>query len=472
MKKYINLGCIISVCLYTLINFIKIIYQADWLMHLLSVSGLLVLLFSLLHISLQRLLLPLFIIMITVIVHITSIDESIFQYVWEGIRQMHSLIALLVIVPIVSWVLEEERYIEEVVASLRNILKSSKLFFVSMISITQIISYFLLFGAIPIVYQFIQSILKNKRGDEWESYKSTAVLRGFALSSIWVISMPSFVFAVESSGASLAFTILQGFFISISGICISVLFVYFKERFHGINLSIEIQEEIERAIPHTSNGARLTPRLFEFIILFILLFGSILVINGLVDWGLLLIIPIVILIWTFSYFLAKRKIHTLCQKSKLYLIQGIPKKSQEISILLSAGLLIYTLNTSGLGNAVIDRMAIIVNIFPFMNILMILPFVMVILGFLGLGPTTAMVLVGGLLQQVYLPLPPELIVISLTMGSAITIMLSPSTIPLIILSASNGLSIFKNGFKFNLGFTFIFYLFVEVYIQLMLLIYY
>jgi hypothetical protein len=472
MKSCIHWGFIISACLYTLINFIEFFYHAEWLLHSLSMVGLLALLLALLYNDLKKLALPLFIIIIAIVVNITSIEGSMLQNVWEGIRQMRSLISLLLIVPIVSWVLNEEPYIEEVVAFLRNILNSSRLFFVSMMSITQIISYFLLFGAIPIVYQFIQSILKNKKGEEWQHFKSTAVLRGFALSTIWVISIPSFAFAVESAGASLPLTILQGFFISIGGIFLSVLFAYFEEKKYGVNLSAELQKEIDRVIPHTTNGKLPSRRVIEFITLFFSLFGTVLVINGLVEWDLLMIIPLVILIWTFSYFVIKHKFHTLIQKSKQYLSQGIAKKSQEFSILFSAGLLIYSLHVSGLGDVIFNGIFYLTNTYPFLNTLMILPLVLIILGFLGLGPLTVMVLVGGILQHVHLPYPPELIVLSLTLGSAITIMLSPLIMPLIVLSASNGLSIFKNGFKFNLGYAFAFYLFVEVYIQLMVFFFY
>jgi Ca2+/Na+ antiporter len=150
----------------------------------------------------------------------------------------------------------------------------------------------------------------------------------------------------------LLLSIVQGFFISIGGICLSVLFAYFEEKKYGVNLSAELQKEIDRVIPHTTDGVLPTRRVVEFIILFFSLFGTVLVINGLVVWDLLMIILFVILIWTFSYFVIKRKVHTLIQKSKQYLTQGITKKSQEFSILFSAGLLIYSLNVSGLGDLI------------------------------------------------------------------------------------------------------------------------
>lgn len=76
-----------------------------------------------------------------------------------------------------------------------------------------------------------------------------------------------------------------------------------------------------------------------------------------------------------------------------------------------------------------------------------------------------MVLVGGILQGAQLPCPPELIVLCLTVGSAITVFLSPFILPIIVLGQSNGLSMWKNGF--NIGYSIAFYIVVQVYLMIM-----
>jgi len=90
-----------------------------------------------------------------------------------------------------------------------------------------------------------------------------------------------------------------------------------------------------------------------------------------------------------------------------------------------------------------------------------------LLGFLGLGPLTVMVLVAGILDSMALPYPPELIVLAITSGSVLSILLSPVIMPLIVLSASNGLSLFTNGIKFNWKYCIVFYIIVQIYLQLM-----
>ncbi|WP_255585162.1 hypothetical protein [Virgibacillus saliphilus] len=69
------------------------------------------------------------------------------------------------------------------------------------------------------------------------------------------------------------------------------------------------------------------------------------------------------------------------------------------------------------------------------------------------------------MESIHLPYPPELIVLAITSGSAISILLSPLIMPLIMLSGSNGLSGFKNGVVFNWKYAVVIYVMVQVYMQ-------
>src|SRR5699024_4049686 len=104
---------------------------------------------------------------------------------------------------------------------------------------------------------------------------------------------------------------------------------------------------------------------------------------------------------------------------------------------------------------------------PWLNALYLLPLIVVLLGFIGLGPLTVMVLVAGILHSLALPYPPELIVLAITSGSVISIILSPVIMPLIIISSLNGLSLFTNGIKYNWKFCLVFFIVTQIYIQFM-----
>ncbi|WP_404455028.1 hypothetical protein LG329_06745 [Virgibacillus necropolis] len=467
MKRFITWGLKLSISFYALLHFFTYFYEVEFLLDLLSVSGLLTLLFAGMMLTVKKFKLPLFLFLVGVMVLIFS-EGSAIAGLFNGILQMRSIIGLLIIVPMIGWVLREEPYIEEILVFAHKGIDSSRKFYFGIVSFTQVISYFLLFGSIPMMYQFINTILKNQKGEAWENFKGTALLRAFALSTLWVISIPSFIFAVETLGASLWIAVIQGFGIAILGSVVAVIFSYFQEKRYGVDLTAALQTEIDSVLLHYPNRGEIKKNVFEFLLLFISLFGTIFLLHAIFSAKLMMTIPIVVVVWTCVYYLAKKRTRKLVKETRRYFANDMVKQSYQLCILLSAGVVIYALNQTGFGLTVIGGIQYTQEIFPFINFLYLLPFIVILLGFLGLGPLTVMVLVAGLLETISLPYPPELIVLSITSGSVISILLSPVIMPVIVLSASNGLSLLKNGIKFNLKYAIVFYIIVQVYIQTMI----
>ncbi|WP_053220060.1 hypothetical protein [Virgibacillus senegalensis] len=377
---------------------------------------------------------------------------------------MRSLIALLLIVPIIGWILREEPYIDAIMNAAHKLLNTGRKFYFGIMLVNQLIAYFLLFGCIPMMYQFIHEFMRDKTGEAWEYFKGTALLRSFALTTLWVVSIPSFAFAVDHLGASLGWTIAQGLMISLAGMGLAVWFASRKEKQYGIDFTSGIQSEIAKLVEPKEKGQS-RRQVLEFAVLFVSLFTTIFLLHLLMGWGLLIVIPPVIVIWTIGYFVIKKRTGRLASQARQYFVQEMKHKSQQFSLLLAAGMLIYAVNESGAGNYLVEGLFYLEDTVPFLNFLVILPFTTIFLGFLGLGPLTVIVLVAGILQNVEMPYPPELVVLSLTSGSVISVLLSPVILPIIILSATNGLSILKNGFRFNLGYSIVFYFMVQIYIQ-------
>lgn len=450
--------------LYIVLFYVTRSFQNDDLLMILSLLGVLSLLFSFFYLTARKRFLPLFLILFAFFILITS-QSSLLEGLLQGFRQMTSLIAILLIVPIISWILDEEPYIEKIMALAGNFLNTSRRFYFGIMMITQILSFFLLFGSIQTVYQFIQGLLGNRKGEAWENFKGTALLRAFSLCTLWVISIPSFVFIVNFLDASLWLSMLQGAFISLGAVIIAVIFSHFEEKHYNIDITSALKEEIEKAIGSQVRG-KLSREVIEFICLFILIFGTIFFLHGVFGLEILLIIPPVILSYTLLYFFSKRRFTSLRKNVRHYFTGYLESKSQQFSILLSVGLVIVALNLSGWGEMLIDGILVMEETIPFINILSILPFVPMVLSFFGIGPLPVLVLVGGVLQHVALPYPPELLVLSITSGSVISALLSPFILPAIVLSSENGLSIFKNGFQFNILYAVAFYTFVQAYLQI------
>ncbi|TGB04952.1 hypothetical protein [Halobacillus salinus] len=465
MIQHAKKGYTFFISLYVIMHFIVYFTGSGTLSIVLSLFGLAAFSLGYFFLPVKQAGISLLLLVIALLVHFSA-GTSLLEGVESGFTVMSGLIALLLIVPTISWVLEEKPYIESVINFAQNLLNTSRKFYFGMMVITQIISYFLLFGSIPMVYGMINDFLSNQKGEAWENYKGTALLRAFSLTTMWVVSIPSFIFAVDALGASLSLSILQGFFISLAGILLSVMFSYYQERHYGVDLTEGIQEELDKIAEHKKQDTRGNRDALEFAFLFVTLFGSIFFINAITDVKLLNIIPIVIVGWVILYFIIRRRGSAITENGNVYLKESIPNKAQQFSILLAAGFLINSVNQSGYGKYIIDGLFYVTDAVPFLNFLLVLPFVVIILGFIGLGPLTVIVLVSGILQGVELPYPPEIVVLGITSGSVISIMLSPLILPSIILSSVNKLSIIKNGLLFNYKYAIAFYVMVQIYLQL------
>ncbi|MTD31407.1 hypothetical protein GIW82_10125 [Planomicrobium sp. YIM 101495] len=459
------IGFTISISIYVLVHFYTYFFPTPFLQSVLPTFGWLAVLFAGLLLPLAKIRLQVFLLAAAVVVLFVFSDDPA-SSLWAGILQMRSLIGLLLVVPMISWVLKEEPYIQEIMGASKRLLGSSKRFYAGLMAMTQVIAHFLLFGAVPMMYRFIDSFLTEQKDEAWENFKGTAILRGFALSTMWVISIPSFIFAVEALGATLWKSLLLGLFFASLGTGLSVLFARHQEKAYGMDFSAVLQREMTKAAESSRNEGRVNRDVGEFVFLFVSLFGTIFVVHEVTGLEFLLTIPLVIIGWTLLYFLLKSRPANFVADSRRYLSTGIANQAQQFSILLSAGVLIYALNESGIATGLVDGMNSLSEAVPFLNILLLIPFLVIILGFVGLGPLPVVVLVAGILEAAALPYPPELIVLAVTSGSVISILLSPFVMPIIILSSLNGLSGVRNGLRFNLPFAIGFYLLVQLFIQL------
>lgn len=463
MQSIISLGIRISIVLFTFLHFTTYFFDNRLFTSILSISGLGIFIFTILNLRIKHIKMPFGLLVIGLIILVFSEGFAVGGLL-NGLVEMRNMIGLLVVVPMISWVLRSEDYIESIMSFAHNLLDTSRKFYFGIISFTQIIAYFLLFGSITMMYQFVNGILKNEHGEPWENYKGTALLRGFSLSVMWVISIPSFAYVVESMDASLGISILQGLGMSIIGIIIALIFSYFEEKRYGVDLTAGIQMEIDDVLSH-ANQRYVKWNVIEFLVLFLSLFGSILILQVYIHIELLVLIPLVVIIWIVSYYMIKRKPKQLTQEIYSYVSKNIEYQAYQVCMMLGAGILIYSLNQTTFAQIVVDGIYSLQESIPLLNILYFLPFIIIILGFFGLGPLTVMVLVAGILESIHLPYAKDLIVLVITSGSTISILLSPLIMPVIVLSSENGLSALKNGIRFNWKYAIVIYVIVQLYVQ-------
>src|SRR5699024_10870979 len=129
-------GLSLSITIYGLLHFITYFYENTFLLGVLSLAGAGILLFSTIIFSVKKLKLPLGLVVVGFFVLFIA-DTPFLSGVQHGLLQMRNVIGLLIIVPLISWVLREEPYMEAIVGYGNNLLNTSRRFYLGVISFTQ-----------------------------------------------------------------------------------------------------------------------------------------------------------------------------------------------------------------------------------------------------------------------------------------------------------------------------------------------
>jgi hypothetical protein len=363
----------------------------------------------------------------------------------------------------IGWILKQERYIETVYYYMSKALKNSTSYFLSFAVLVQMTGYFMLAGAVVLIHQFVETLLKGKEGAGWEYLKDSSIMKGYGLTAMWSVSLPSFAYAVSIVEASLLRTQLLGIGLSMIGLVLAALDYWLFEKRNGHSLTPEINQHIRQFGQYS-----MSPKLvYELLVLFISLFATILIVHEGFNIDLLVSVPVIVVLFAIIYFWYKGKLNLFGQKVAGMVKGDMARNSQETGLILCAGILIYTMRTSEVGSSLFTWIYDQASSVPWLDFLFVLPLFILFLGLMGISPMTIMVLLSGLLLNVSLPYPPELVVLSLGLGNALCLMLSPFTVTVVMMSSANDKPLYENSIKLNLPFAVLFYFVGLIYLWIM-----
>jgi len=444
-------------------------FHFPWMLDGLSIFGLIILLCFFILTSSRRALLPLILTAAAVLVLWRSTGGDGFAgHLFEGFRYTRLLLPVLLVFPMFSWVLKLEPYVESIMVWAGRRLRNGRRMHFVLFAVTQFISSFLMIGAIHFMYRWMHTLLEKKTAPEWEEFKGTIALRGFALATLWVITIPSLSYVVSVFHANVAVMMAQGLAFALIGVWLTILIQGRRDRKTGTRLSEELFAQL-RANESKAAEQRTGANVREFLLIFLVLMAVIFAMHGLTGLPLLYLVPVILFPGVALIFIAKRKGKQFAGELKAYLFRELPFRSYEMGFFVATGLFIHAMNTSGWSEAIVTTIHNATDHAQLINMPLLLPWIIVGLSFMGLTPLTNMVLLGGLIQSIHLPYPPELIAFSMAVGSMMGHILSPITVAAIVLSAANGKSPWFNSVRSNWAFALIFYAVSQLYVQTMLL---
>src|SRR5690625_1052590 len=115
MRIAIAYGLRISILLYTLAHIINSFSEYLQLLQVLSISGIAMIIFVLLSISISDLKLSIFNLIIATTILLYADDNHLYG-LFVGVREMRHIIGLLVVISLIKWVLQEENYVEDMMS--------------------------------------------------------------------------------------------------------------------------------------------------------------------------------------------------------------------------------------------------------------------------------------------------------------------------------------------------------------------
>ena len=460
MRAFIDKVFVHSLILFILAYFISTIWTEVIFLHAMSAAGFIMLISILIVMPKRVLVLP--ILLISFSIAIVWLTSSPLGILWSGLREMSSIIPLVILITLISWIISHRPYVKALLSRGQNRIHTPIRFYTFTVAISHFISSFMTVGGIVFTFQMFQNLKRTETSNQaWDFTLSTAIMRGFTLTVLWTAVHPAFAYVIAGTNAPLIPTVLKGLGLALIGLVLAIFIFKFQMNQRKINVDV---------VPDFKNdmNERLDGLVWKFLIWVALLMGGIYTFNQGLDVNILLAVPVVIMVVTTLYFVCNRALAEYKQRWWRLMTVDLGNKKKEMILILSAGLLVGALKETGYGEVLFGYFLTGIDWLN-LNVLIGLTFVVILLGFCGFPPIPAMVLLSGILMGIPGGYSTDLVALSLLLGVAVTLVIAPVTVPLLLISSQNKRSLAENGFRWNIVFGVSLLIVGIVYIQVLTL---
>ncbi|GAE37401.1 hypothetical protein [Halalkalibacter akibai] len=460
MRAFIDKVFVHSLILFILAYFISTIWTEVIFLHAMSAAGFIMLISILIVMPKRVLVLP--ILLISLSIAIVWLTSSPLGILWSGLREMSSIIPLVILITLISWIISHRPYVKALLSRGQNRIHTPIRFYTFTAAISHFISSFMTVGGIVFTFQMFQNLKRTETSNQaWDFTLSTAIMRGFTLTVLWTAVHPAFAYVIAGTNAPLIPTVLKGLGLALIGLVLAIFIFKFQMNQRKINVDV---------VPDFKNdmNERLDGLVWKFLIWVALLMGGIYTFNQGLDVNILLAVPVVIMVVTTLYFVCNRALAEYKQRWRRLMTVDLGNKKKEMILILSAGLLVGALKETGYGEVLFGYFLTGIDWLN-LNVLIGLTFVVILLGFCGFPPIPAMVLLSGILMGIPGGYSTDLVALSLLLGVAVTLVIAPVTVPLLLISSQNKRSLAENGFRWNIVFGVSLLIVGIVYIQVLTL---
>ncbi len=336
--------------------------------------------------------------------------------VWiSSINSMTNIVAILAAMQTVAIPFSMGRYNKSLRTWMEKAFRSERPLFSFSMLIAHILTIFLTMGAVPFSVAVLDDTVKA-HATEPTRFLSSAISRGFILALLWAPSATNLILTVQATGVQWSKLLLPGIIMALLGFGLS----YWVEILPGGILYKKVDFAISTNSVDGERGRSIFHVVFAVcaIIFLVLTLELLHVSTGYIR--ILIAGLVVSLIWSLIIYDKE----SFRSASKEYWNDGLLKVKDTGPFFVAIGFFAGALEASGLLNVVMPFVHAGVDWLG-MGAVVVIPFVMILLAIIGLHPFITIVFFGKILSMASISIPPLTIALSLSMGGAISYMISP-----------------------------------------------
>ena len=400
-------------------------------------------------------------------------DRSEFGSYLQAFLPLGDIIVLVSLAHVLILLLQIRQYAPHLLGILRQFVRDASQMSIWSSVLTHTIASAGSLTGLLIVYEMLRpgvigpepSRLTDPSAEPMVRRLSSAIIRGYALTVLWAPSSVPFATAVSFTGASVLWVMIPGFLLAMCGLA----FHAFLERRAGPKSQSHFRwQDTQEAVSLESGQAVFETkpsRVIEFFVVLATIILSIVIISQISSLSLLQVIPLVILSVTVCVLLFSGQIGELFRISKDYVREILPGKNQELVLLTASGILVSAFDQTGTGLRLFELLTRALEPLP-IGMPSALAVTILIIGLIGIPPLVITILVATLMDPAMKAMSPELISLSIASAICAGTMLTPNSVPLLVLSGLIQRTPFQAGLRWNLPFAVVFFVFTQIVIEI------
>ncbi|OWZ83709.1 hypothetical protein [Natranaerobius trueperi] len=378
-------------------------------------------------------------------------EGATFDAYFISIRRMANIFALVTLIRALGVPMELGGYSDDIRSFVNKEIKGEGLLYIMTTVIAYLIGMSIVVASVPVVFYTIERAVKSVSRKP-EKFLSMAIKRGLFLALLWTPASPLMAVSLDASNASFNQVFLPAFVVSIIGLSLATIFnhpggVKRATELIMFTFSTKSEDKPDESHPPELLKAFGSGKTKALIVILLMLIVLLVTLEQLSDFGMLDLIIVVAVIFSFIWCLIINKGQLYLKKARELFYDSLPRYSNQASLFLSAGFFAGAIGKAeDLVAGVLE--GLIVGIGS-LGILYLIPVVIIVTAIAGVHPLISIIILGEGFGAMDGVVSNELLGYSFLLGGSLALLISPFSAATLITADLVHRAPFKVGVVWN-----------------------